>query len=45
MMDWASKVELIVLNWGGQLTFVRYEQESYIDVTLCTVGVAGKIKN
>ena len=45
MMDWASGTDLAVLNRGGRSTFVRNEQQSYIDVTLCTGRVAGKIKN
>ena len=44
-MDWISGAGLAVLNRGGRPTFVRYEQRSWIDVTLCTEGVVGNIKN
>ena len=45
MMQWVSGSDLIVLNQGGCPTFVRYEQKSHIDVTLCTGGVAPRITN
>ena len=45
VMYWVNGAGLVVLNRGGRPTFVRYEQRSWIYVTLCTEGVAGKIKN
>ena len=40
MTEWLSEMNMTVLNRGGRPTFVRYNQESYIDITLCTEGAA-----
>ena len=39
MTEWLSEANMVVLDQGNQPTFVRYNQESYIDVTSCTGGV------
>ena len=45
LMDWASGADLTILNRGGNPTFVRGTQKSFIDVTLCSTAIAPKIKN
>ena len=45
MTEWLIEANMVVLNLGNQLTFVRYNQQLYIDVTICTEGVVGNIKN
>ena len=45
VMDWASGADLTVLNRGGRPTFERHQQKSYIDITLCSTGIAERLKN
>ena len=45
LMEWASGADLTILNRGGNPTFVRGIQKSFIDVTLCSSAIASKVKN
>ena len=45
VMDWASGLDLSIVNRGDLPTFVRGEQRSYIDLTLCTADLAPKVRN
>ena len=45
LMDWLSEADLVVLNQGSRPTFVRQQQKSYIDITICTENAARNIKN
>lgn len=42
--DWVAELGLIVMNVGGEPTFVRGASESHIDITLATSDVAVKVK-
>lgn len=41
--EWIAQENLTVLNWGGIPTFRRRDQESQIDLTLCTGALGSKI--
>ena len=43
MTEWLSEMNLTLLNRGGHPTFIRYNQQSYIDITLCTEGAARNV--
>lgn len=45
MLDWMAANNLVVMNDGLHPTFHRAEQESYIDLTVCSVGLADKVKD
>ena len=45
VMDWASGADLTILNRGGRPTFERHQQKSYIDITMCSSGIAERINN
>lgn len=45
MAEWLRQENLIVCNEGNQLTFQRYDQQSTIDLTLCSEKTLAKIRN
>ena len=45
LIDWLSGTNLVVLNQGNRPTFVRRQQRSYIDITMCTENAARNIRN
>lgn len=44
LTEWIASENLCVLNCGGTPTFRRRNQESHIDITLCTQSLAERIK-
>ena len=45
MTEWMSALGMVVLNRGDRPTFVRKNQRSYIDVTMCTEGLGSRVIN
>ena len=45
LTEWINEARMVVLNQGNRPTFIRNDQKSYIDLTICTEGVTESIKN
>lgn len=45
LMDWIAEKDLYVLNDGKIPTFVRRDQESFIDLTCCSRNLLSKVVN
>ncbi|KAI5735555.1 hypothetical protein M8J77_020038 [Diaphorina citri] len=42
--EWIASENLTILNWGGIPTFRRRDQESHLDITVCSSSLGNRIK-
>lgn len=45
LSEWSAVLDIVVLNRGDTPTFVRGQSKSFIDITLATTRLAGRIRN
>lgn len=45
LLEWIARRDMLVLNDGVVPTFCRRNQQSYIDLTLCSSGMQGSLSN